>query len=106
MAGTRILDKQFKLDAVQYRKDHPELTFEQVAKNLGVSNSSIHRWCKQFSDTKNKNETKDERRDLFRGSGNFSSDDAKELARLKKENRELKNTVEILKKAMSIVSNQ
>ena len=69
------------MDAVQYRKYHPELTFEQVAKNLGISNSSIHRWCKQFSDTK-------------------------ELARLKKENRDLKDAVEILKKAMSIVSSQ
>ena len=90
MARKKVIDKQFKLDAVQYRKDHPELTFEQVAKNLGISNSSIHRWCKQFSDTKVKNESKDENRDLFRGSGNFSSDDAKELARLKKENRDLK----------------
>ncbi len=61
-----------------------ELTFEQVAKNLGISTSSIHRWCKQFSGTKVKNERKDENRDLFRESGNFSSDDAKELARLKK----------------------
>ena len=102
MAGKKILDKQFKLDAVQYGKGHPELTFEQVARNLRVSNSSIHRWCKQFSDTKTKNES----RDLFRGSGNFSSDDAKELARLKKENRDLKDAVEILKKAMSIVSSQ
>ena len=42
------------------RKDHPELTFEQIAKNLGISNSSIHRWYKQFSDTKVKNESKDE----------------------------------------------
>lgn len=33
MAGKKVIDKQFKLDAVQYRKDHPELTFEQVAKN-------------------------------------------------------------------------
>ena len=74
MAGKKILDKQFKLDAVQYGKGHPELTFEQVARNLRVSNSSIHRWCKQFSDTKTKNES----RDLFRGSGNFSNDDAKE----------------------------
>ena len=41
-----------------------------------------------------------ENKDLFRGSGNFSSDDAKELARLKKENRDLKDAVEILKKAM------
>lgn len=30
----------------------------------------------------------------------------KELARLKKENRDLKDAVEILKKAMSIVSSQ
>ena len=102
MAGKKVIDKQFKLDAVQYRKDHPELTFEQIAKNLGILNSSIHRWCKQYSDTKNKNENKY----LFRGSGNFSSDEAKELARLKKENRDLKDAVEILKKAMSIVSSQ
>ena len=39
---------------------------------------------------------------MFRGSGNFSSDEAKELARLKKENRDLKDAVEILKKAMAI----
>ena len=77
MAGKKVIDKQFKLDAVQYRKDHPELTFEQVTKNLRVSNSSIHRSCKQFSDSKVKN--KDVNRDLFRGSGNFSSDDEKNL---------------------------
>ena len=106
MAGKKVIDKKFKLDAVQYRKNHNKLTFEQVAKNLGISNSSIHRWCKQFSDTKVKNESKDENRDLFRGSGNFSSYDAKELARLKKENKDLKDAVEILKKAMSIVSSQ
>ena len=34
MAGEKVIDKQFKLDAVQYRKDHPELTFEQIAKKL------------------------------------------------------------------------
>ena len=102
MSENKVIDKQFKLDAVQYRKDHPELTFQQVADNLGVSNSSIHRWCKQFDDAKNENEDSN----LFRGSGNFSSDEAKELARLKKENRDLKDAVEILKKAMSIISSQ
>ena len=100
MARKKVIDKQFKLDAVQYRKNHPELTFEQVAKNLGISNSSIHRWCKQFSDTKVKNESKDENRDLFRGSGNFSSDDAKELARLKKENEHSKQPVNVLYEAI------
>lgn len=102
MSENKVIDKQFKLDAVQYRKDHPELTFQQVADNLGVSNSSIHRWCKQFDEAKNENEDSN----LFRGSGNFSSDEAKELARLKKENRDLKDAVEILKKAMSIISSQ
>ncbi|MFR6592697.1 transposase [Catenibacterium sp.] len=52
MSENKVIDKQFKLDAVQYRKDHPELTFQQVADNLGVSNSSIHRWCKQFDDAR------------------------------------------------------
>lgn len=102
MSENKVIDKQFKLDAVQYRKDHPELTFQQVADNLGVSNSSIHRWCKQFDEAKNENEDSN----LFRGSGNFSSDEAKELACLKKENRDLKDAVEILKKAMSIISSQ
>lgn len=102
MSENKVIDKQFKLDAVQYRKDHPKLTFQQVADNLGVSNSSIHRWCKQFDEAKIKNEDSN----LFRGSGKFSSDEAKELARLKKENRDFKDAVEILKKAMSIISSQ
>lgn len=33
----KVIDKQFKLDAVQYRKVHSELIFEQVAKNFEVS---------------------------------------------------------------------
>ena len=41
---------------------------------------------------------------MFRGSGNYSSDDAKELARLKKENRDLRDAVEILKKAKNELS--
>ena len=55
-----------------------------------------------LDDAKNENEDSN----LFRGSGNFSSDEAKELTRLKKENRDLKDAVEILKKAMSIISSQ
>lgn len=86
MSENKMIDKQFKLHAVQYRKDHPELTFQQVAENLGVFNSSIHRWCKQFDDAKNENEDSN----LFRESSNFSSDEAKEIARLKKKTEILK----------------
>lgn len=98
MGKKKVIDKQFKIDAVKYKESHPELTLEQVSKNLGVSLSSIHRWIKAYS-SNNQDESK-----AFRGSGNYSSDEAKENARLKKENRELKDAVEILKKAMNILN--
>ena len=97
MAKKKQIDKQFKIDAVNYRKHHPELTMAEVANNLGISLSSIHRWIKEYSSNSD---------DVFRGSGNYSSDDAKELARLKKENRDLRDAVEILKKAMNILNSQ
>ena len=34
MAGKKVIDKQVKLDPVQYRKDHNELTFAHIAKKL------------------------------------------------------------------------
>ena len=97
MAKKKQIDKQFKIDAVNYRKHHPELT---IANNLGISLSSIHRWIKEYSSNS------DDESKVFRGSGNYSSDDAKELARLKKENRDLRDAVEILKKAMNILNSQ
>ena len=38
-----------------------------------------------------------------RGSGNYSSDEAKEIARLQRELRDTKDALEILKKAISIL---
>ena len=32
--------KQFKLDAVNYRKEHPDLTQTEVAKNLGICHNT------------------------------------------------------------------
>ena len=49
MAKKKQIDKQFKIDAVNYRKHHPELTMAEVANNLGISLSSIHRWIKEYS---------------------------------------------------------
>ncbi|WP_081647941.1 hypothetical protein [Butyrivibrio sp. VCB2006] len=42
--------KQFKLDAVNYRKEHPDLTQAECAKNLGIGLSTLSRWEKQFAD--------------------------------------------------------
>ena len=43
--------------------------------------------------------------DSFRGTGNYSSEAEKENARLRKENKDLKDAIEILKKAIGILNN-
>ena len=40
--------KQFKLDAINYRKEHPDLTQVECAKNLGIDVSTLARWEAQF----------------------------------------------------------
>ena len=42
--------KQFKLDAINYRKENPDLTQVECAKNLGIGVSTLARWEAQFRD--------------------------------------------------------
>jgi transposase len=87
--------KQFKLDAINYRKEHPDLTQTEVAKNLGIGISTLARWEAQFRDNDG---------DIpVRGSGNYESDEAKEIARLKRELRDAQDALDVLKKAISIL---
>lgn len=86
--------KEFKQDAVNYHLDHPELSLAQAAKNLGIGESTLARW---------KGEMKRNPENSFRGSGNNSSDEAKEIARLKRELKDAQDALEILKKAISIL---
>lgn len=88
-------DKQFKLDAVNYVKEHPDLTQEECAKNLGIGISTLQRWIYLHRDNDGDVPT--------RGSGNYASDEQKEIARLKKELRDTQDALEILKKAISIL---
>jgi len=89
--------KQFKLDAVNYRKEHPDLTQVECAKNLGIGVSTLSRWEAQFRDNSG---------DIpVRGSGNYSSDEAKEIARLKRELRDAQDALDVLKKAIGILGN-
>lgn len=82
--------KQFKLDAVNYRKEHPDLTQVECAKNLGIGVSTLARWESQFRDNDG---------DIpVRGSGNYISDDAREIARLKRELRDAQDALDVLKK--------
>ena len=89
--------KQFKLDAVNYRKEHPDLTQVECAKNLGIGTSTLARWETLFKDNDGDIPT--------RGSGNYSSDEAKEIARLKRELRDAQDALDVLKKAISILGN-
>lgn len=87
--------KEFKENAVRYWKEHPELGINKCAKNLGVSKSALSTWKKNYFENSGEIPT--------RGRGNYESDEAKEIARLKKELRDTKDALDILKKAISIL---
>ncbi len=87
--------KQFKPDAVNYRNELPDLTQVECAKNLGIAVSTLAKWESQFRNNDG---------DIpVRGSGNYQSDDAKEIARLKRELRDAQDALDVLKKAISIL---
>ena len=92
MAKGTQYSQQFKEDAVRYREDHPELTIRKAADNLGVSESALKSWIKASKENEGSVPT--------RGTGNYSSDEAKEIARLQRELRDTKDALEILKKAI------
>ena len=87
--------EEFKKDAVKYRKEHPELGINKCAKNLGISKSALSNWIKSYTENEGEIPT--------RGRGNFESDEAKEIARLKKELHDTQDALDILKKAISIL---
>ena len=96
MSHRRVFSKDFRIDAVNYRKDHPELTDRQCSDNLGVGLSTLQKWMRDYREDPD---------DSFRGTGNYSSEAEKENARLRKENKDLKDAIEILKKAIGILNN-
>ena len=89
----RVFTKQFKLDPVEYRRDHPEWTTSECARDLGVGRSTLEKW---IVESKSGN-------DVFRGTGNDVSEDAKENVRPRKELKDTKGALEVLKKVISIL---
>ena len=91
---TKHYDKQFKLDVVQYYHDHRNLGLQGCATNLGISQHTLSRWQKELRETS----------DIESGSsGNYAPDEAKEIARLKRELRDAQDALEVLKKAINIL---
>ena len=97
MSRKKQHSRQFKLDAVQYRKEHPDLSQVECARNLGIGTSTLSRWESQYRDNSGDIPT--------RGSGNYSSDEQKEIARLKRELRDAQDALDVLKKAIGILGN-
>lgn len=87
--------KEFKQDAVNYYITHKEVGIVGCSKNLGISKSAMSKWVKESAEHDGVVQAI--------GSGNFSSDEAKENARLKRELRDAQDALDILKKAISIL---
>lgn len=90
---SRHFTGQFKKDALLYVHEHSDLSINACAKNLGINSNTLHGWVSKSKDNG----------EVHRGSGNYASDEAKENARLRKELKDTKDALEILKKAISIL---
>lgn len=87
----RQYTREFKVEAAKlsYNSDKP---VEQIAKDLGVSQSSLNRWRSEYRADPDQ---------AFPGNGQLKERD-EEVARLKKELRQTQLENEILKKAVAI----
>ena len=92
----KSFDNEFRNNAVRYVQEHDDSTIKVAAANLGVGKSTLTRW---MSEAKHSETGTVE----MRGTGNYASDEAKEIAQLKRELRDTKDALEILKKAISIL---
>ncbi len=52
MAKGSRYDQQFKENAVRYRLEHPELSLQKAAENLGISDSALKTWLRAARETK------------------------------------------------------
>lgn len=87
---------EFKQDAVNHYLSSGK-SMEDVANDLKISKSSLSKWVASAN--------ANDGTVYHRGSGNYSSEAEKEIARLKKELRDSKDALDILKKAISILNN-
>ena len=92
--GTKY-SQEFKGDAVRYRLEHSDIALLKCAENLGISESALKKWIRATKEHEGSVPT--------RGSGNYASDEAKEIARLQCELRDTKDALEVLKKAIGIL---
>ena len=89
----RSFSREFKLEAVALITEGG-LSIAQAARDLGIRESVLGRWKKQFQEDPDQ---------AFPGKGRLRPQD-EELARLRRENEILRQERDILKKAVGIFS--
>jgi transposase-like protein len=94
MVRRRTYTKEYKESAVElYHSNSSIKTIQEVAGELGINPENLRRWLSESKEVATSSLR------AFPGHGNPRDE---ELARLKKENADLRETVEILKKATAI----
>lgn len=89
----RTFTREFKVEAVQLAQTSKK-SLAQIARDLGIADSTLHHWCKLFSE---------QGEQAFPGSGHLMPQE-EEIRRLKRELEVVKQEREILKKALCIFS--
>lgn len=92
----RTFTREFKVEAVQLAKTSNK-PMTQIARDLGIADSTLHHWCKLFSERGEQGEQ------AFPGSGHQTPQE-EEIRHLKRENELLRQERDILKKAIGIFS--
>ena len=93
MRKRRLYTREFKESAVDlYRSQCGGKTTKEIADELGIHQENLCRWLREKEGGKTNNIR------VFPGQGNPRDE---EVARLRKENADLRETNEILKKAMA-----
>ncbi|MHC1762671.1 MAG: transposase [Negativicutes bacterium] len=93
---SKYYSAEFKLEAVK-RVEKTGEPVARIAADLGINENTLHGWVKRFCEKPNT---------PFPGSGKLSTEDER-LRKLERENRELREENEILKKAATyFVKNQ
>ena len=92
---SRKYSDEFKRNALEYIKDHPDVDRRVCAEYLGLPYDTLYGWYK-----KDKREKRNESVSI-RDAG--MSDEEKEIMRLKRELRDTQDALEVLKKAISIL---
>jgi transposase len=89
----RYFDKEFKLEAVRLM-DECKRSVRDIAKDLDIHPNVLHQWRRKY---------RADMEHAFPGKGHMKSPE-EEIRRLQRENEDLKEEKEILKKALAIFS--